>query len=151
MGIAVMKTKAEQAFSETFTQVVDQLPGSPDVRALRDKAISEFDALGLPHRRIEEWKYTDLRNQLKEALPVALGDDTALTIADVIVALGPLAHVDANRVVLVNGRHRSELSNTDGIDGVNVSSVAAALSQDGDVLKSIELADGFVAQRAHIR
>ena len=27
----------------------------------RKAAIGAFAALGLPHRRIEEWKYTDLR------------------------------------------------------------------------------------------
>ncbi|MEL7049783.1 MAG: SufD family Fe-S cluster assembly protein, partial [Pseudomonadota bacterium] len=140
MGVAVMKTKAEQAFSEAYSQVADQLPGTDAVRTLRTEALSEFETLGLPHRRIEEWKYTDLRNQLKEALPVGVGDETSLTIADVIVALGPLAHVEAYRAVLVNGRYRPELSSVDGgLSGVTVSSLATTLAgegADGDALKS---------------
>ena len=34
---------------------------------------ARFDALGLPHRRIEEWKYTDLRALMREAKPLAGG------------------------------------------------------------------------------
>ena len=42
-------------------------------RSARKAAIGRFGALGLPHRRIEAWKYTDLRNAMKEALPPAIG------------------------------------------------------------------------------
>ncbi|MEO1205595.1 MAG: Fe-S cluster assembly protein SufD [Pseudomonadota bacterium] len=136
MSVAIMKTKAEQAFSDAYSQVAEQLPGSDDVRVLRKKAIGEFDALGLPHRRIEEWKYTDLRNQLKEALPVGISDETTLTIADVIVALGPFAHVDAHRAVIVNGRFRGELSSLQDVSGVEVRSVADALGTTSEALKS---------------
>ncbi len=37
---------------------------------MRTEAMRRFGALGLPHRRIEAWKYTDLRNLMKEALPL---------------------------------------------------------------------------------
>ena len=90
MNVAVMKTKAEQAFSEAFEAVAGKLPGSAAVKARRAEAIGKFSTLGLPHRRIEEWKYTDLRANLKEALPPAIHDKTPLTIAELIVALGPL-------------------------------------------------------------
>ena len=81
MNVAVMKTKAEQALFETFEAVAGKLPGSAAVKARRAEAIGKFSALGLPHRRIEEWKYTDLRANLKEALPPAIHDKTPLTIA----------------------------------------------------------------------
>ena len=81
MNIAIMKTKAEQALFETFDAVAAKLPGSAAVKARRADAIGKFSALGLPHRRIEEWKYTDLRASLKRALPPAINDKTPLTIA----------------------------------------------------------------------
>ncbi|MCH9807032.1 MAG: Fe-S cluster assembly protein SufD [Alphaproteobacteria bacterium] len=132
MSIAVMKTKAELSFAESFDTIRDQLPGGAGVSAARQAAADKFAQLGLPHRRIEEWKYTDLRNAMKEALPSSVGDETALTIADVIVALGPLAHLDASRVVFVNGAYREELSSASDVAGVEIESLAAVLSEGGE-------------------
>lgn len=135
MGVAVMKTKAEQAFAETFKAVEARLPGGAAVQNARRAAAERFDALGLPHRRIEEWKYTDLRVAMKEALPAQVGDATALTVADVIVALGPLAHLDSHRVVYVNGSYRKDLSSTGQLEGVAIEQMAAALEagSSGDI------------------
>ncbi|MEQ1713565.1 MAG: Fe-S cluster assembly protein SufD, partial [Hyphomicrobium sp.] len=106
MNVAIMKTKVEQALSEQFERVAAKLPGGAAVADARREAIGRFGALGLPSRRVEEWKYTDLRNALKEPLAVGVEDEAKLTVADLIVALGPLAHLEAARVVFVNGRHR---------------------------------------------
>ena len=37
----------------------------------REGARKAFAEAGLPHRRVEDWKYTDLRNRIGEALPQA--------------------------------------------------------------------------------
>jgi len=122
-----MKTKAEQAISESFEVAAAKLPGSTAVQARRAQAIGAFSGLGLPHRRIEEWKYTDLRANLKDVLPAAVEDKTPLTIAELIVALGPLAHVDAHRIVFVNGHHRADLSDTADAAGLTISTIGKAL------------------------
>ena len=78
MSVAIMKTKAETALAEGFDRIVAQLPGGSAVRAAREAAMARFQVLGLPHRRVEEWKYTDLRNVLKQfaqANNVNLSDD----------------------------------------------------------------------------
>jgi Fe-S cluster assembly protein SufD len=123
-----MKTKAEQALTEAFEAVAGKLPGSAAVKERRAEAIGAFGSLGLPHRRIEEWKYTDLRANLKEALPPAIHDETPLTIAELIVALGPLAHVDAYRLAFVNGRHRAELDDTSEAAGLDVATLGKTLA-----------------------
>ena len=128
MTIAVMKTKAEQALTEAFEQAAPKLPGGAAVQAARKTAIGKFSALGLPHRRIEEWKYTDLRVALKEPLPVAIDDTATVTIADLIVALGPLAHIDAYRITFVNGACRADLSDLEGAGGLEVKPLSGALS-----------------------
>ncbi|MBA2127125.1 Fe-S cluster assembly protein SufD [Hyphomicrobium methylovorum] len=128
MNVAVMKTKAEQALTEAFEAVADRLPGSAAVKTQRKEAIGRFGAFGLPHRRIEEWKYTDLRAHIKDVLPPSIGDQTPLTIGELIVALGPLAHVDAHRVVFVNGQHRADLDDLQDANGVTVTTLGAALS-----------------------
>ena len=129
MNVAVMKTKAETTLTETFDQVSGQLPGGADAAARRQEALARFAAVGLPHRRIEEWKYTDLRNVMKDVLPAAIADETRVTIADVIVALGALGRIEAApRFVMVNGRYRKELSNLAGLDTIKVSPLSEALT-----------------------
>jgi Fe-S cluster assembly protein SufD len=128
MNVAIMKTKAEQAIPESFEAVAEKLPGSSAVKARRDQAIGAFSGLGLPHRRIEEWKYTDLRANLKETLPAAVDDKTPLTIAELLVALGPLAHVDAHRIVFVNGHERAELGDVADAVGLKIAALGKLLA-----------------------
>jgi Fe-S cluster assembly protein SufD len=152
MNVAVMKTKAEQALTETFESVVGKLPGSAAVKERRAEAIGTFSSLGLPHRRIEEWKYTDLRANFKEVLPPAVDDGSLLTIAELIVALGPLAHVDAHRVAFVNGYHRPELDDVSEAAGLEVAALgralASALASDIDSLTRAEGSGAVVALNA---
>lgn len=128
MNVAVMKTKAEQAISESFEAVAETLPGTDVVKERRAQAIGAFSGLGLPHRRIEEWKYTDLRVNVKEVLPPAVNDASPLTIAELLVALGPLAHVDAHRVVFVNGHHRAELGDIVDASGLKIAALGEMLA-----------------------
>jgi Fe-S cluster assembly protein SufD len=128
MNVAVMKTKAEQAISESFEAAAGKLPGTDVVRERRAQAIGAFSGLGLPHRRIEEWKYTDLRANVKDIFPAAPDDATPLTIAELIVALGPLAHVDAHRIVFVNGHHRAGLGDFANAAGIEVAALGELLA-----------------------
>jgi Fe-S cluster assembly protein SufD len=120
MTVAVMKTKAELALAEQFAGALALLPGNAETARTRREAIAAFSELGLPHRRIEEWKYTDLRTVLKEPAPPAVDDTAKLTVADLIVALGPYMDLDAPRIVFVNGHYRRALSNPTGAETVHV-------------------------------
>ncbi len=70
-AVQVLKTKAETALAETFAEVERSLPGGDWLRQLRRAAAGAFAAEGLPHRRVEEWKFTDLRALMREAFPLA--------------------------------------------------------------------------------
>lgn len=113
MNVAVMKTKAEAALGEQFEAAAARLPGTGWVKDLRKQAIGIFEARGLPHRRIEEWKYTDLRERLREALPLALGAAASVSHEVLEAALGPFAVLDADRIVFVDGRYDAALSQAD--------------------------------------
>jgi Fe-S cluster assembly protein SufD len=128
MTVALTRTKAEQAFPEMFEAVAARLPGDAAVAEARKAAIGTFVGLGLPHRRLEEWKYTDLRSVLKEALPPALGDATPVTRRDLDAALEGLAGLDAHRAVFVNGIYRPDLSDAEA-EGLEVASLASALQR----------------------
>jgi Fe-S cluster assembly protein SufD len=114
MNVAVLKTKAEQALTEQFANVADKLPGGAAVADAREQAIGRFAALGLPHRRVEAWKYTDLRAALREAYPPAIGTPSRLDAAGLEAALGAeLAALETVRIVFVNGAFAPALSRFD--------------------------------------
>lgn len=131
MTVAVMKTKVEQALASNFEAVAEQLPGGRAVADARRQAIALFGEKGLPHRRIEAWKYTDLRTALKDVAAPAVADATRLTITDVIVAMGPFASLESYRLTFANGTYRPELSNIDGAPGLTARPLASALDSMG--------------------
>jgi Fe-S cluster assembly protein SufD len=114
MTVAVTRTRAEQALTESFEAVAGRLPGRAAVREARRRAIGTFAALGLPHRRIEEWKYTDLRALLKEAYAPTAGRPAAADQRALDAALGPaLASLDAVRIVFLDGAFAPALTRLD--------------------------------------
>ncbi len=119
MTAQIMKTQAEKAFEDHFAEVAEALPGDAAILDVRRAAMARFDELGLPHRRIEAWKYTDLRSGLKSvARPVDPRQWSTIDSAKLEASLGPLAKLDCYRVHLVNGqwdRTRSDLP-----DGVSI-------------------------------
>ena len=68
--VATIKTAAETALAQAFALARETLPGSDTVAAQRDAAFDVFAKAGLPHRRIEDWKYTDLRALMRDAKPL---------------------------------------------------------------------------------
>jgi Fe-S cluster assembly protein SufD len=132
MNVAVLKTKTEQALSEAFAGVAAELPGGEEARDLRTEAMGRFGALGLPHRRIEAWKYTDLRNLVKEMLPFGPRKAAAtVKAAAVEAALGPLTDIAAHRVVFVEGNYAPDLSDLVADGALTVASLATVLDEDG--------------------
>jgi Fe-S cluster assembly protein SufD len=96
--VRAIKTPAEQALNAAFAAARPKLPGKGAIADLRDAAFQRFDAAGLPHRRIEEWKYTDLRALMREAKPLA----EPAKAKGKVPALPGLA---AGRIAIVNGRY----------------------------------------------
>jgi Fe-S cluster assembly protein SufD len=66
---------ADAIFTDDFAAHGASLPGAgvPWLDARRAEAIKTFRAKGVPHRRVEEWKYSDLKSALEAANDVALG------------------------------------------------------------------------------
>ncbi len=132
MNVGLMKTKAEQALTESFEAVAARLPGGAAVREERRRAIGAFAGLGLPHRRVEEWKYTDLRSLLKEAFAPVVGQAPAPAEADLNAALGPLAALDAHRIVVSDGAYVAALSGGSLPQGLAVRALGEALVESPD-------------------
>lgn len=127
-----VKTPAEQALADAFASARARLPGKGAVAALREEAFKLFDAKGLPHRRVEEWKYTDLRALMREALPLAAPPDAAAK--DKGKTAGQMfSGVHPRRLVFVDGVFLPEQSDLTPEKGLTLGSLAEALGK-GDAL-----------------
>jgi Fe-S cluster assembly protein SufD len=71
MTVLPIRTAAETALVEEFAAAKARLPGGREIAARREAAFRRFEASGLPSRRVEEWKYTDLRALMRDAKPLA--------------------------------------------------------------------------------
>jgi Fe-S cluster assembly protein SufD len=128
-----IRTAAEQSLAAAFATARNGLPGGRFFEEQRESAFRRFEALGLPHRRIEEWKYTDLRTLMRDVKPLA-GPPSKAAIAQARQAGKVLADIEARRVVFVDGAFVASLSDLDALEsGVNIRSMAAALA-DGDAV-----------------
>jgi len=118
-----------QHYRQTFERMQDNLAGAgvPWVARLRGAAMSTFERQGFPDKRVEAWKYTDLRaldRRVFTPLPAADLFDTALRpwLFD-----GEPMH----RLVFVDGRFAPQLCPLRPLlTGVTLANLAAALEHE---------------------
>ena len=126
--ITPIKTAAESGLAEAFAALRGRLADSA-VTARRKAAFERFEAQGLPHRRVEEWKYTHLRALMRDAKPLA-GAPDAHAKARAKSAGAVFAPIGARRMVFVDGALVPELSDLVALDpGLSIYSLADALSR----------------------
>ena len=105
-----------------------------DLKQMRADGKAVFDQAGLPTRKLEQWKYTPL-NKL-DALGFGAFDAVVPAIPDALPASVP--EIDAYRVVLVNGRFATGLSDLSGLDPkVKLSGLDAAVSDAPALVESL--------------
>jgi Fe-S cluster assembly protein SufD len=121
-----LRTAAESSLAEAFAKLRGSLSAGA-MTARREAAFRRFEAQGLPHRHVEEWKYTDLRALMREAKPVAGPADTAAK-ARAATAGAMFGAVGARRIVMVDGALVAELCDFAELEpGLKISSLAVAL------------------------
>ena len=123
-----IKTSAEATLADVFAAAQPVLPGDAAIAAARRAAFDIFAVAGLPHRRIEAWKYTDLRALMRDVQPLAGPPDTAAkTRAQDAGAI--VAAAGCRRLVVVDGTFAPDLSDLAGLEaGLFVGSLAQALA-----------------------
>jgi Fe-S cluster assembly protein SufD len=125
-----IRTKAEEALESHFAA----LPADDPMRDIRAGAFGAFMEKGLPHRRIEDWKYTDLRGLMRDApapAEPAKSHDAraALDKADIFAA------INRARIVFVNGHFMPPLSDMAGLEhDVDFASFGRFLADGGAIL-----------------
>jgi len=132
--VKVIKTAAETALAQEFAQARGRLAGGSAIAQKREAAFDLFAKQGLPHRRIEDWKYTDLRALMREAKPLA-GPPDAAAKARARNAGAALGDVECRRLVFIDGAFVPELSDTATLEpGLSVGSLADALADNDPTL-----------------
>jgi Fe-S cluster assembly protein SufD len=136
MNVALAKTNTGRALSDAFAVARERLPAAGKVAELRRQALDAYERVGLPHRRIEDWKYTDLRVLIREVLPLAAAPDAAaLKRAEVTLKAGAIE--GARRLVLVDGVFVPKLSDVAGLEmGLGIRSLREAIHGGDSALQA---------------
>jgi len=133
-AITLMKTPAETALVQAFESAKARLPGDVESRA---RAFEIFNRNGLPHRRVEEFKYTDLRALMQVAAPaaVALSPDAARVA---LTEARAFAGIDVFRIPFVNGYLVETALAFDRLpEGIDIVPLAGALASGHDWLSRL--------------
>jgi Fe-S cluster assembly protein SufD len=136
--VTPIRTAAETALVDLFPAVKASLPGDARIAGEREKAFSQFVKAGLPHRRVEAWKYTDLRALLREAAPLAPAPDAAL-LREVQDQRDLLAGSGAAEILIVDGHLAGGLDRLPA--GVEAVGLAEALTSGHPLLA--RMGEGF--------
>ncbi|WP_315719949.1 MULTISPECIES: Fe-S cluster assembly protein SufD [unclassified Bradyrhizobium] len=132
MNVALVKNDSGPAASSVFAAAQGRLPGTGKVAEIRREAFAAFERIGLPHRRIEEWKYTDLRALVREVLPLA-GPPDAAALTRAKAAVAEAAIEGATKLVLVDGVVATDLSDLAALpSGVTVRMLRAVLDEQSN-------------------
>jgi Fe-S cluster assembly protein SufD len=108
-----------------MSALLDSLTAGFDGDAAQRVALDAVLRDGLPHARVEAWKYTPLRALERRSFAVAQRAP---------VDAGLLAGIPAPRMVFVNGRFDAELSDLGGLgEGIAVKAVATSSASDRDL------------------
>ncbi|MEP0548744.1 MAG: Fe-S cluster assembly protein SufD [Rhodothermales bacterium] len=133
-------------------QLEQRSNGSPSAfRDLRERAAASFDTLGIPTRKHEAWKYTNIEKALRHDYaviePGAPSDLDAADVADLRIS-----GFDAYTLIVVNGTVAPHLGDANGLPaGITVESLRDAAESDADAVatyfgKYADVdADAFVA------
>jgi Fe-S cluster assembly protein SufD len=130
--VTPLRSPAETGLAKLFEATKMRYPTG--VSIAREEAFRYFEAVGLPTRRVEAFKYTDLRSAFRDAaspaeMPSAETSQTA--IAD---AKG-FSGVEAVRLSFVNGHLIAEASDLAKVPaGVTVTPLTQALSEGHPLL-----------------
>ncbi len=115
------------------------------MQQVRQDALSLFESIGLPTKRDEDWKYTDV-SRLKDMLD-ASDSDTNLDISGV-----GMTDLDAYRLVFINGvLDHSQSILPQGVDIQSITTLDASVLQDSNLLQvhaDAPLFNGFNALNA---
>jgi Fe-S cluster assembly protein SufD len=132
MNVVLTKAESGRPPSDRFAAARERLPGAGPVAEMRRQGFEAYERAGLPHRRIEDWKYTDLRVLMREVLPLAAAPEPAqLDHARAVLRSSVVA--GAVQLVMVDGIFVPGLSDVAALGSeVSVRALSTILENDGN-------------------
>jgi len=131
-----MNTGSVEHYRAEMEALSGQLPGSglDWLADRRRQALSNFEALGFPTTRDEDWKYTNVQPIVKHAFrPVT---ETCVGLLPEDLDLFVCRSMNCHLLVFVNGRFAPQLSDAGRLDeGIDVTSLGLALEAEPDSLQ----------------
>ncbi len=125
--ITAEKISSTEKLVSDFEAIKKTLPGNSFIQNIRQKAIESFSALGIPARKNEEYKYSNVQKLFAEPVTLSVVE-APLSKSAIDKYLIP--NLDAHIVVLVNGFYSEELSSLKDLDkSVVVSSLKKAFEK----------------------
>lgn len=122
------------SFLENFNTLEKERWGkNPEwIRSFRKTALEEFERIGLPTKKSEEWKYTDITevNPFIDLVPLSSSPAFLDKTTDALLKL-PSCH----RLVFVNGLFSPNLSTPLSKNGIEIESLEKALQENNSILK----------------
>lgn len=144
VNVTPIRTAAEHALIERFPALRAGLPGNAAVSSLREAAFDRFAKTGLPHRRIEAWKYTDLRSILREAAPLAL-KPAAADAASAFSSSTAFGAIERAEIRFLNGHLMSQDALPHGVTAIAMSDALTQGHPALDRLGALEIAREDIA------
>ncbi|GEP11337.1 SufB/SufD family protein [Methylobacterium gnaphalii] len=133
--ITNLRTSAETGLSNLFEAARKSF--ATEEKISREEAFKFFEATGLPSRRVEAFKYTDLRAAIVEAAHPA-EVPSAETAKSTVASAKAFAGVEAVRLTFVNGHLVDALSDLGSLpEGVTVTPLTEALTKGNPLLKAL--------------
>ena len=93
-----------------------------------------FEALGIPTKRDEEWKHTDIRKAFPSDVSFFDPGELRITLDD--VASHSIPGLDSRTVVVVNGVFEPSLSELDGLGEIVITSLRAAAETHPELMRA---------------
>ncbi len=96
------------------------------VHDIRSEAIKQFESIGFPSKKLENWKYTSLKNLLNTDYSVLPEINNVLEFKNIKKYL--IDNIDSYKIIFVDGKYCSHLSETTH-EGMDICILSAALTQ----------------------
>lgn len=145
MTLQTVKSPVDEALSSLIAAQQVVLPGTAGFSRKRAAASAQFASAGLPNKRVEAWKYSDL----KRAMPADIALIAPLEGNDVegrLTQTRIFTSVERARLIIINGVFRADLSDMALLDGkLSVRTVADSLRDGTFVLDDPEIASQDMA------
>ncbi len=136
MEVTTNKTNITDYFTSLYTSNLDELQhnSSDVVNHFRTKAFEEFNKLGIPHKKSESYKYTNVEPLLSNGYkPLLKPQGLELNPEDVFRC--DIPELDTHVLILVNGFYYDHLNKDVDIQGVVYGSFKQMAKAYPDVIK----------------